>query len=240
MNTLILRNRFPYVVAAVLGAAVVIGFLRTYYLRFLSGLPPMSVLVHVHGLLCTAWLILHLTQARLVSARRVAVHTRLGVFTAMVGLAIVVTGAMVSVAAAARGHTPGGRDPLEFLSVPLGATFMFALFLGAALWLRRRSEWHKRLMLLTTMVFLGPAIGRLDGLAAQHWGWPNNYLPFAVTLLFLAWGCVNDLRKRGRIHPAYLVGGTAILAAFPLRIWLGKTDAWMTFATWAVDSWPVG
>lgn len=226
MNTLTTRNRFPLIAAMALGAAVVIGFTRTYYLRFLSAEPPMSVLVHVHGLLCTGWLILHFTQARLIAARNVQLHMKMGMFTALIGVSVVVTGAMVSLAGAARGHAPPGRDPVDFLSVSLGTTFMFALFLGGALVLRRESEWHKRLMLLATMVFLVPAIGRLDRYVHTWWQWERGILPLLVSAFFLGWACVNDYRKRGRVHPAYVIGGSILLAAIPFRGWLGTTEFW--------------
>src|SRR5689334_4024086 len=116
MNTIAIRNRFPQIVAIALGAAVVIGFMRTYYLRFLSGLPAMTLLVHVHGVLCTAWLVLHFTQARLIAARNLRLHRKLGLITALVGVTVVVTGGMVSLSAAALGHAPPGRDPVDFLT----------------------------------------------------------------------------------------------------------------------------
>lgn len=226
MNTLTTRNRFPLIAAMALAVAIVLGFTRTYYLRFLSELPPMSVIVHVHGLLCTAWLVLHFTQARLIAARNVRLHMKMGIFTALIGVTVVVTGAMVSLAGAALGHAPPGRDPVDFLSVSLGTTFMFALFLTWALVMRRKSEWHKRLMLLTTMVFLVPAIGRLDRYVVEWWGWNPGILPLIVTSIFLGWACVNDVRKRGRVHPAYVIGGAILIAAMPFRAWLGTTDFW--------------
>ena len=56
-----------------------VGFAPTYYLRGLSDAPPLPTLVHVHGLLSTAWLLLFLTQASLVAAHRTDIHRRLGV-----------------------------------------------------------------------------------------------------------------------------------------------------------------
>jgi hypothetical protein len=65
MNTLSTRNRFPQ---------IAVGFARTYYLRFLFDLPPLTQAAHLHGLISTLWLVLHFTQARLIAAHRVALH----------------------------------------------------------------------------------------------------------------------------------------------------------------------
>ena len=74
-------NRSPFYpwIAIALSLVVVAGFSRTYYLRFLSDLPPMTMLVHLHGLVFTAWLALFVAQTRLIAAHRVDLHMKLGV-----------------------------------------------------------------------------------------------------------------------------------------------------------------
>jgi hypothetical protein len=49
----IVRSRFYSHVALALAALIVVAFARTYYLRFMSDLPPLSRLMQVHGLLFT-------------------------------------------------------------------------------------------------------------------------------------------------------------------------------------------
>jgi hypothetical protein len=231
MNTLI-RDRFQPLAVALLTAAVVIGFARTYYLRPWFELPPLTRTAHVHGLMWTAWLLLHYVQARLVSAHRADVHRKLGIFGAALGIALVISSGQFAIDAVLAGRAPPGRVPLEFLSVSLGTTFMFAIFLSAALVMRQRREWHKRLMLLASIVVLVPAIGRLDTLMFKTFGTPRLVLPIVVSMAFVAWLWVNDWRKKGAVHPASLYGGILLLAAIPLRSWIGTTDLWMSFAVW--------
>ncbi len=140
----------------------------------------------------------------------------------------------MAIANAAAGHAPPGRDPLQFLSVPLGTTTMFTLFVGSALALRHKREWHKRLMLLGTMTLLVPAMGRLDAQVMVPLGLPRLVLAAAVTFGFIAWAWVDDWRRLGRVHPAYVVGGIALLGSMPLRRWMGFTDAWLPIARWLV------
>jgi hypothetical protein len=232
MNTIILRNRFPQVAVVALAAVTIIGFARTYYLRVWFDLPPLSRAAHLHGILATLWLALHFTQARLVAAREIALHKRLGIFTAGVGVVLAWQAISMSIASVAGGHAPPGRDPLEFLSVPVGTTSMFSLFLVSALALRRKSEWHKRLMLLASTALLLPAAGRLDFLIMVPLGLPRAVLGFWLTLAFVAWAWANDWRRFHRIHPAYLYGGIVLLISVPLRRWIGFTDAWQPVARW--------
>jgi hypothetical protein len=235
MNTSIQRPSFQVLIVATLCAAIVLGFSRTFYLRFLSDLPPLTQAAHVHGILSTLWLILHFMQARLIAARQFRWHRALGVVTAIVGLIALIQVADFAISSAQAGRVPPGRVPREFLSVSLGTTFMFGLFLIAGLALRKRREWHQRLMLLATIVLLMPAIGRLDTLLAGTLGMPRAVLPGIVTAAFVLWASVHDWRTRGRVHPALLYGGALLLASLPLRRWLGTTEVWQPFAEWVLN-----
>jgi hypothetical protein len=234
MNTLIARYRFHILAVVGLAAAVFAGFAKTYYFRVFFDGPPLGQAAHLHGVLATAWIALHYTQARLVAAHRVDVHRRLGIFAACVAGLLAVQAVSMAIANAAAGHAPPGRDPLQFLSVPLGTTSVFTLLVGTALALRRKREWHKRLMLLASMTLLVPAMGRLDAQVMAPLGLPRVVLAFAVTCGFIAWAWVHDWRRLGRVHPAYVVGGIALLGSIPLRRWIGFTDAWLPIAQWLV------
>jgi hypothetical protein len=235
MNTTIARNRFPQLAIAALAAVTVVSFARTYYLKFLFGLPPLTLAAHLHGLIATLWLGLHFTQARLIAAHRVALHKRLGIFAACVGAVLAVHGFHFAIAGVAAGHAPPGRDPLQFLSVPMGTISMFVLFLVSALALRRKREWHKRLMFLASLTLILPAAGRLDTLIMVPLGLPRAIIGLWLTVAFVAWAWANDWRNLHRIHPAYLIGGIALLVSLPARRALGFTAEWLPIAHWIVD-----
>ena len=59
-------------------------------------------------------------------------------------------------------------------------------------------------------------------------------LAIFVTFAFVAWAWANDWRKFGRIHPAYIYGGIALVVSVPLRRWIGFTDAWIPIAKWLI------
>jgi hypothetical protein len=233
MNTATLRNRFPLAAAAALAAVMIVGFARTYYLRVWFDLPPLARIAHVHGVLATLWLVLHYTQAKLVAAHRIDIHKRLGIFTAFVGAVLAVQALDLGITRVAAGHAPPGRDPLQFLSVPIGTTFMFSLFLASALMLRGRREWHKRLMFLATLALVVPAAGRFDSMLAPY-GVPRRIIATILTIGFVAWACWDDWRKRRSVHPVYLYGGLMLSVSVPLRAWVGMQSWWRPIAQWIV------
>ena len=235
MNTVIARYRFHTLAVAALAAVVFVGFARTYYFSAFFDNPPLAKAEHLHGIIATLWIALHYTQARLVAAHRVDLHRRLGIFAAGVAVLLAVQAISMATDGVAAGHAPPGRNPLQFLSVPIGTTTMFSLFVASALALRRKREWHKRLMLLATMTLLVPAMGRLDAQLMAPLGLPRLVLAPAINIAFVAWAWVHDWRRLGRVHPAFIVGGIALLVSIPLRRWIGFTDAWLPIARWLVE-----
>ncbi len=224
------RDRMFYIGMAVFAAAIVFaGFSRTYYLRGVFGRPVIGPLRHVHGFLFTSWLLLLLAQVSLVAAKRTDIHRRLGVAGGVLAALMVVVGTVLGIDAARQGHSPPGLSPLAFLAIPLGDMLVFSTLVVAGFYYRRQSETHKRLMVLATIVLLPAAVARLpfDFILATgplaFYGLPD--------LLLLA--CVGyDTIVHRRLHPAYLWGGLVLIATQPLRMAVGGTAAWLSFAHW--------
>ena len=220
-------------VAVFMALMAIVGFSPTFYLRLFSGGPmatfgagrPFTPLIYIHGALFTAWVALFIIQTALISARRVALHRRIGVGGALLAAAMIAVATMTALAAAKRGSTPPGIPPLAFLAIPLFDMVMFTMFITAALALRRKKEAHKRLMLLAYVSIMAAPAARLPGV------FPLGPLAFyGIAFVFLAAGIVYDLVSRRRIHPAYIWGGTLLVASVPLRLAFSGTATWTALA----------
>src|ERR1044071_9246719 len=74
------RERLFYTgMAVAILITVFAGFARTYFLRPYFEPQPLLPLLHLHGVVFTAWVVLFITQTALVAARRTDIHRRLGV-----------------------------------------------------------------------------------------------------------------------------------------------------------------
>jgi hypothetical protein len=211
-------------------AIVFAGFARSYYLKSLYGAPELSGLLHLHGFVMTLWFAFFLTQVSLVAAGRTHVHRRWGVVGGVLAALVVVVGVTTAITAARLGHTPG-PPPLVFLAIPLGDMVVFPILVGAALYFRRRSDFHKRFMLLASLSLLTAAIARipLDLIAAG--GLP---LFFGLTDLCIVVCVAFDTVMNRRLHPAFGWGLLLIVASQALRFGLAGTPAWTQFAAWLV------
>src|SRR5882672_10381123 len=183
----------------VLAVVVFAGFAPTYYLRGTFAGPALTTSLLVHGLAFSTWMILLNVQAGLISTNRVALHRRLGVAGAALGAVMMVLGTYVAITRMRDGlfNTPPELPGVAFLAIPLMTIVVFPALFGSALWLRRRTDYHKRLVLLATLELVTAAVARLPVVAD---GGPPAF--FGVTDLFVVAIAVYDWRTRGRLHPA--------------------------------------
>jgi hypothetical protein len=223
-----INDRRLYLLAAIVTPLIVLaGFARTYYLKPFFGTPDLpGRIVHLHGIVMTAWVLLFIVQISLVATRRTRVHQRLGIAGGVLAALVVVVGVLTALYAAARGASPG-PPALAFLIVPLGDMLIFSVLIGLALYFRRKLQVHKRLMLLAAINLLTPAIARIP-LSFIANGGPLAF--FGLTDLCLVAFVAYDTFKNRRLHPVFLWGSIFIIALQPLRLLLAGTDVWMNFA----------
>ena len=226
------EHRFFFAVAVLFPLAALIGFSQTFYLKPLFNTPPIArSIIYVHGFLMTAWIILFISQVYLISSKKIHVHQKLGFLGVALGLGIIVSGFFLSIAAVKYGSAsmPPGVAPIEFMIVPMGDLVVFAVLLGAAIYYRRNAANHKRLILLTVINFLPPAIARFPGGLTEAYGPLWFYgVPTLLTLLVL----IGDTWKYRKLNKVFLFASIFYIASLWLRLPFSATDTWRNFATW--------
>jgi hypothetical protein len=173
--------------------------------------PP---LVHAHAIIFMGWVMIYLAQNFLVATDRMAVHRRLGWLAAGWMVPMIVLGFAVTVAMVRRGQVPFFFQPLHFLLFDPLSVLTFAGLTSAAIVQRHRTEWHRRLHLCGMATLMSPGFGRLLPMPLlQPWAWEMS---FAAGLLFPIAGVIADVRRSGRVHPAWRWGIAAMLSGFAL------------------------
>jgi len=220
------RGSFYVGMAIAMSAVVFLGFGPSFYMNAYVGealgLPSaatLSPIIVIHGIAFSAWMIVLVVQTSLIATARHRWHRRLGIAGGLLAAAMLALGLAAQTASMRR----------DLASVPFeqlppfvrGAMFsglvslpLFAALIGAAIYWRNRPETHKRLVLLATITLLGAATVRLArtiGFVAPALG-SFPFLALVLTDAFLVALVVNDVRTRGRLHPATLWGSLAIVA----------------------------
>lgn len=217
------ERRFFLGMAIALAICTFAGFARTYYLMTYTGAGELPWLVHLHGMVFTAWVLLFGLQAGLISARRHDVHMVTGGVGIGLAAVMIVLGLYVAVSRSA----PPAAIPLtieQFLIFPITSIGLFALFVGLAYANRRRPDVHKRYMLIATINVVLPALSRMTMLLP--------FLPRGVVggmiigNLFLLALALFDWRSTGRLHRATIIGGAITLVSEPLRFLIARSEWW--------------
>lgn len=220
--------------AAAMAIVTFVGFAPTYYLSssLAPRAPALTPTVHLHGALCTGWILFLMLQTGLVAAGRRDVHRAAGLAGVAIAIAVVATGLFVAIHSHRRVHTAATdgtmADPYVFFVFPVTAASIFALFVTLGVLNRRRPDYHKRLMILATSSMIGPALARIVGRTTTIV--PGAIGALALLNLFIIALAAYDIRTRGRLHPATLWAGGFLLVSEPLRVAIGFSEPWRAFA----------
>jgi hypothetical protein len=165
------------------------------------GAPP---LIHAHAIAFMGWVAIYLAQNLLVTSGSVVLHRRLGWVAAGWVILMLMLGCAVTVFDIRVARVPFFFRPAQFLIFDPLTLFAFAGLTFAAIALRRRTDWHRRLHFSGMAMMVGPAFGRILPMPLlAPWAWEAS---FAACLVFPLAGVVSDLWRSGRVHPAWLCG----------------------------------
>ena len=105
---------------------------RTFYLRAWFDLPPLKLLVALHGVLFTTWLGLFIVQTRLIAAQNYRLHQKLGIAGAVLAALVVADGITTALIGAPDPRIrPMGLTGLQFLIFPLMGITFFGVCIAA-------------------------------------------------------------------------------------------------------------
>jgi hypothetical protein len=205
------EGRFIRTLAGLMVLVLVAGFSVNLALGRSSFDAPL--LVHVHAFVFFGWAFLFGLQSRLGTRGPVALHRRLGWIGAAWLAVMPVLGVVLMVSLVRKGAAPPFFEPRHFLIANCLILFLFAVLAAAAIRKRRETDWHWRLHIGAMAALLGPGFGRLLPMPLL--------VPFAFEVTNIAGaalaivGMIRDLKREGRIHPAWWwsVGGIAAVLA---------------------------
>jgi hypothetical protein len=206
---------------------VFIGFFRTFFGAGFLHAPLPNAVLRVHAIVFTAWVLLLVTQATLITTGRVAWHRTLGIAAFGLPPLMIGLGVIAAVDALGRKVTIGPLDPATSLALPLVNITAFAIVIAAAWRARRRPDAHKRLVLLATISLSTAALGRIPWaqLALSPAAGPAIGLA-ALILLLVGY----DVLSQRHVHQSTMWAAPIVFAAGALAVPFGMTSTWHHFA----------
>jgi len=205
---------------------VLIGYFKSYYGSFLFAEAPKiaNTLVHVHGLVMSAWVLYFVAQVALIRSKNVKLHMTMGLGgVALAAVVIVVGMATAYDAQLVRGAAPPGANPHAFFILPVSDMTIFAILFAGAVYYRKRPAEHKSLMLLTAINFLPAALFRIPAVPPEYSIFWAFGVPAAMALAALAW----HSRKHGKVNRVFAAGVALLVIAIPARILIMNSTPWL-------------
>jgi hypothetical protein len=233
------QPRFYFYTSLACAAVAFLGFAPTYWAPLVAGSFKGHPIVHIHALIFFSWTLFFVFQTWLAASGRVGRHRMIGMAGISLATAMTILGIMAAVVqmrnAASLGLADAGK---AFAIVPLGGIFFFAVTFALAIANIRRSEWHKRWMLLAMISILDAPIARwvLTFLAPSGASGPPpvsaDILPAFLACGLIVVAIVHDWRMQRSAPPVYAWGGGALLVLKLAQVPISATALWNYAASW--------
>ncbi|MDC8754411.1 hypothetical protein OIK40_07110 [Erythrobacter sp. sf7] len=230
------QNRYFRRTAFTLVGIAVVGFIA-FNLTGITDITAMPSATHVHAVAMAAWVSVFAAQVMLATGGKIAAHRKLGKAGMALAAITFATSFGAIFATFAAGRVPPFFPPGYFLVLGFANVTMFGLFVAGAAIMRKRTDWHKRLMLGSLVMIYEPVLGRtLPFIVIPALGGPEAAFPaiienreafelfrFTVHIAIAGLLLVLDRRVSGRVHPAswIIVGAVAMIYALANGIGLG-------------------
>jgi len=219
-----LDKYFYFSMSLLMAAIVVYGFSHTINHDLFHAAPPVPWILWVHGAVFSGWVVFFIFQSALIRTHNVKVHRRTGWFGVGLGSVMTVLGLSTAIVMdrfdALHFHL---ADAHTFFAIQLWDMISFTTFFWLAVVWRKKPEFHRRLIFITTCALTSAAFGRFPMLS-RHWFYAG-----VDSLIVL--GVVRDLIVTKRIHLVYRYALPALIVGqvVAVQTWLQHPEWWVRF-----------
>jgi hypothetical protein len=225
------EEKFFFRMACLMAVVIVAGF--AFNLAMGRSTFAVPVVYHMHAFVFFGWVAIYVAQNWLVASGNVALHRRLGRIAAIWVPLMLVLAMAIMVTSLRRSGGPFFFDQNEFLISNTLGLLCFAGLVAAAVVQRRRTDWHRRLMLVAMTILTGPGLGRLLPMPLLI---PNAWRIMIVAIMvFPLIGMIADFRRSGKVHPAWFWGVGAVLATQVVADLIAYSSMGIALTHWVVD-----
>jgi len=205
------------------------GFYKPYTSEFPNFVDKTNI-IHIHGALLMAWLVLLIVQPLLIATGRRQLHRSIGKVSYVLGPLIIIFLFLIGKSGYWRaiGKLPE-LEVLEFIVLDMRGLVSFAIFWSLAMIYRKDSAAHMRYMIATGILGIGPGVGRgLIGSFGVEFGTALT-ITDAIALAIVGFLLAYDIYKKNNYKPYLVVFMVLLVGAF---LWQARdSGAWQSFAT---------
>ncbi|MBX2968410.1 MAG: hypothetical protein KF803_03490 [Cyclobacteriaceae bacterium] len=232
------KDLFFPLMSLLLLAIVLKGFGPSFFFRDSTstegGFRPEGLPIYliIHGLVMSTWMLLLVVQTGLVQTKKIKAHMALGWVGLVVALLVIPTGIMAMNGFGPRLLALGVPPPVlrEGLSllfwIDVFSLILFPSLIGAAIYYRKKSAWHKRFMLYAGFTVMLPALGRMTAQIAEtdSFGGINWPLTWGVLFCIMLSVPLYDFLSNRNIQRITIISFLAVALGMLLSVLIAATE----------------
>jgi hypothetical protein len=173
------------------------GFYKTYIVQFPNFKENITSFIHIHAFIASVWIVLLIVQPFLIANKKFALHRKTGRLSYVV-FPLLILSFVPQIIRTANSDNP------KNLFFPLADGSLLIVFYSLAIYYKRISSRHMRYMIATTLVFLGPTVGRIGPILL---GWSElvtQNIQYAIIYTILASLLFYD-KANGKKYQPYII-----------------------------------
>ena len=191
-----------------------------------------SAYTHLHAMTAALWMLVLVVQPVLIKTRRMALHRAIGKASYVLAPLMIVSILLLANHRIRIAPVDAYTIQTYILYLQLSLAALFAGLYTLAVWFRRNTAFHARLMVCTALTLVDPIVIRLMFWVQPSPTWNYQWATFGLTdlaLLGMIW-----LDRRYPPGRSLLLWVLAALVVAQLPALFGLTDgpAWQSFARW--------
>ncbi|OOG74928.1 hypothetical protein [Algoriphagus sp. A40] len=190
------------------------GFFKTYFVKF-PFFEGFTVALHFHGIMVLLWLGMLIVQPILIKRNKLAIHRKVGKLSYLI-FPLMVVSMIILIRINFMRNIPVPEGALDTNLIGIADMTFFIPCYALAMYFRKNTAYHSRLMVLSVLPFINPALGRL--------GLPGPILAIAIMI-----GLLIYEKKHNKVYLPYLIALPAYIFIYVFYLVLIDSDDWKAF-----------
>jgi hypothetical protein len=206
--------------------------------NYLHEHPAVPLIVHVHAIATTLWLLTATALVLMVETGNVRLHRRLGWYAAGYAVVVMVIAPWSELSWQALNLPTPGFLPPQFLSIAFSGVICMAVLLPWGILMRRNSAAHRRVLILATICISDAGFSRMAGLFVHE---PTTFLGtylfyeggnLLIIILMFLWDW-----KRDRMMKQFLLAASLVTAMGIAATGLYFNATWQSISRSWLEAW---
>lgn len=193
---------------------VFVGFFKTYFVKF-PNFEGFTTALHFHGFMVLIWLGMLIIQPILIKRNKLALHRIIGKLSYLV-FPLMVISMIILIRINFMKNIPVPEGALDTNLIGIADMTFFIPCYVLAMYFRKNVKYHPRLMVLSVLPFINPALGRLQ-------------LPGPILAIAIMIGLLIYEKKHNKVYMPYLVALSAYIFIYVFYLVLIDSDDWKAF-----------